>query len=146
LKWTTELERGSGSYESSFYRSSRMYGQVAEAMLNFGYFGVPLAFAVLGFVVGKIVGFSDSLAPEDARRLVLPGMIICSIHMFVQDSENILYFGVKYLLLPVILVFFLSRRRRVRGKRGLAARMARAPILRPAVCPEVSESNWEHAG
>jgi len=109
-KWTTDLEDGEGSYEETLHRTSRMYGQVGEAMLNFGYLGLPLAYAFLGLIVGKISNLFDTLSISDARRLFLPGLTICSIYMFVQDSDNILYFLIKYVGVPFVIVALSSLR------------------------------------
>jgi hypothetical protein len=113
LKWTTELENGPGSYGNGAYRSSRMYGQLGEAMLNFGYLGVPASFALMGFVFGKLSILSRQLRMTDARRMLLPGMVITSVCMVIQDSDNVLYFIVQYLVIPWTVIWISTIRYRL---------------------------------
>jgi len=113
LKWTTELENGQGSYGTGAYPSSRMYGQVGEAMLNFGYLGIPISFALMGFVLGKLSTLSRQLGTTDARRMLLPGMVIASACMVIQDSENVLYFIVQYLAIPWTVIWMSTSRYRL---------------------------------
>ena len=113
LKWTTELENGQGSYGTGAYPSSRMYGQLGEAMLNFGYWGVPISFALMGFVLGKLSTLSRQLWTTDARRMLLPGMVIASACMVIQDSENVLYFIVQYLAIPWTVIWMSTSRHRL---------------------------------
>jgi hypothetical protein len=113
LKWTTELESGPGSYGSGVFPSTRMYGQLGEAMLNFGYLGVPISFALMGFVFGKLSTLSPQLWATDARRLLLPGMVIASVCMVIQDSDNVLYFIVQYLAIPWTIVWISTSRYRL---------------------------------
>jgi hypothetical protein len=114
LRWTTELENGPGTYGTSAYRSSRMYGQLGEAMLNFGYLGVPISFALMGFVLGKLSVLSRQLWTTDARRMLLPGMVIASVCMIIQDSDNVLYFIVQYLMIPWTVIWISTSRYRLR--------------------------------
>jgi hypothetical protein len=114
LKWTTELESGPGSYGRGVFPSTRMYGQVGEAMLNFGYLGVPISFALMGFILGKLSTLSRQLWITDARRLLLPGMVIASVCMVIQDSDNVLYFIVQYLVIPWTVVWVSTSRCRLR--------------------------------
>jgi hypothetical protein len=113
LKWTTELENGPASYGIGAYRSSRMYGQLGEAMLNFGYLGVPISFALMGFVLGKLSILSRQLWTTDARRMLLPGMVIASVCMVIQDSDNVLYFIVQYLAIPWTVIWISTSRYRL---------------------------------
>ena len=112
LKWTTELENGPGSYGTGAYRSSRMYGQLGEAMLNFGYLGVPASFALMGLIFGKLSILSRQLSITDARRMLLPGMVITSVCMVIQDSDNVLYFIVQYLVIPWTVIWISAFRYR----------------------------------
>jgi hypothetical protein len=114
LKWTTELENGPGTFGIGAYRSSRMYGQLGEAMLNFGYLGVPISFGLMGFVLGKLSILSQQLWTTDARRMLLPGMVIASVCMVIQDSDNVLYFIVQYLAIPWTVIWISTSRCRLR--------------------------------
>jgi hypothetical protein len=114
LKWTTELENGPGTFGIGAYRSSRMYGQLGEAMLNFGYLGVPISFGLMGFVLGKLSILSQQLWTTDARRMLLPGMVIASVCMVIQDSDNVLYFIAQYLAIPWTIIWISTSRCRLR--------------------------------
>jgi hypothetical protein len=114
LKWTTELENGPGTYGIGAYRSSRMYGQLGEAMLNFGYWGIPISFALMGFGLGKLSVLSRQLWTTDARRMLLPGMVIASVCMAIQDSDNVLYFTAQYLVIPWTVIWISTSRYRLR--------------------------------
>jgi hypothetical protein len=114
LKWTTDFENGPGSYGNGVLPSTRMYGQLGEAMLNFGFWGVPISFAFMGFVLGKLSSLSRQLWTTDARRMLLPGMVIASVCMVIQDSDNALYFTVQYLAIPWTIIWISSSRRRIR--------------------------------
>jgi hypothetical protein len=83
-------------------------------MLNFGYLGVPISFALMGFVFGKLSILSRQLWVTDARRLLLPGIVIVSVCMVIQDSDNVLYFIVQYLAMPWIVVLISTSRYRLR--------------------------------
>jgi hypothetical protein len=91
-----------------------MYGQLGEAMLNFGYLGVPISFALMGFVLGKLSVLSRQLWTTDARRMLLPGMVIASVCMIIQDSDNVLYFIVQYLMIPWTVIWISTSRYRLR--------------------------------
>jgi hypothetical protein len=105
LKWTTELEGG--------VTSSRMYGQLGEAMLNFGYLGIPIAFALLGFLIGKVAAVSHRLTAPDARWMLAPGLVVTNACMVIQDSDNILYFVFQFLVIPWALIRLSTVRRQV---------------------------------
>jgi hypothetical protein len=113
LKWTTELENGPGSYGRAF-PSTRVCGQLGEAMVNFGYLGVPISFAFMGLVLGKISALSRRLWITDARRMLLPGMVLASVCMVIQDSDNVLYFIVQYLAIPWTIIWISTVRYRPR--------------------------------
>jgi hypothetical protein len=113
LRWTTELESGPGSYGTVF-PSTRVYGQLGEAMVNFGYLGVPISFALMGFVLGKVSVLSRELWITDARRMLLPGMVLGSVCLAIQDSDNVLYFIVQYLAIPWTIVWISTTRYRLK--------------------------------
>ncbi len=105
VKWTAEMEKSD--------RSFRIYGPLGEAMLNFGYAGIPIAFSFMGLMLGTVAALSRRLRPTDARRLLIPGLIITSVCGMIQDSDNILYFAVQFLFIPTAVIFLSSRRYKV---------------------------------
>lgn len=146
LKWTTELENGPGSYGRVF-PSTRVCGQLGEAMVNFGYLGVPISFAFMGFVLGKVSVLSRRLWITDARRLLLPGMVLASVCMVIQDSDNVLYFIVQYLAVPWTIVWISTSRYRLRfavppvnPRRG-GELLSRAKARHDGVCVPYEQSD-----
>jgi hypothetical protein len=86
--------------------SSRIYGLAGETMLNFGPAAIPLAFALLGWVVGRIRRFMQSLAEGDARRLLSPYLVILGFSLLVLDSDILLFQLVKDCLVPFGVLWF----------------------------------------
>ncbi|MEM2057655.1 MAG: hypothetical protein QXO76_05350 [Thermoproteota archaeon] len=114
VKEGTEIQYGMGSYVPDRWVSSRVYGLAGEAMLNFGPFAVPFAFAVLGLVVGLIRNLFVKLQPGDARLLLYPFLVNLCIAILIGDSDNVVFFLVKYGLVPVLLLTLASRKHPVR--------------------------------
>jgi hypothetical protein len=108
VKWTTETEYGKGSYP--FVRSSRIYGLTGETMLNFGLFGAPLGFLVLGWLVRRVEGMLSSLHPSDSRVLTLPLFVLLCVLALMFDTDNLLWVLVKHGGLPLIVIAASSRR------------------------------------
>ena len=107
-KWTTELEYGTGAYDNGKMLSSRVYGIAGEAMLNFGLLGGPLAYAVFGLLVATLELFIRRLCPEDSRMMLVPFLINLFFVMLLNDSDNTLFYCIKYGLMPISLIFFAS--------------------------------------
>ena len=110
VKEATEMESGSGSFEPGVWQSSRIYGLAGEAMLNFGPMVVPVAFVVLGLAVKWARRFLAQLAPDDSRWLLAPLLILLCLQTLISDSDNIIFFVVKFGLVPLTAVFLGSRR------------------------------------
>jgi len=115
LKWTTDLEYGEGAYESNHYPSSRVYGLTGEAMLNFGVVGVPLAFALFGYLIAKMSNLSRSVDPRDCRVLLIPFFACIAIVVLAHDLDVDLFIAVKNSLLPFSVIYLGSDSRSVRG-------------------------------
>jgi hypothetical protein len=110
-KWTTELEYGLNSFGSQ--RSSRIYGLLGEAMLNFGVFGAPGVFFLLGVAVAKVAKWIQSLHARDSRRLVAPYSILLCVLAVAFDVDNLLWIAVKQASVPWLIVLYASDRQRV---------------------------------
>lgn len=110
VKEGTEIIRGKNSYYPEGYTSSRIYGLTGEFMLNFGYFFVPLIFAVLGFFVAKVRSLLYLYDKNDSRFLIYPFLIVCSFLLLVQDLDNLVFSIFKNMLIPFIVVWFSSEK------------------------------------
>jgi len=72
--------------------SSHAYGLAGEAMLNFGVWSVPFAYAFWGFLVGRFRRYARGIPPGDLRLLMLPVLIHFLINMLPWDSDNYIAF------------------------------------------------------
>lgn len=90
--------------------ATNVYGLAGEAMLNFGPFGAPIPFLVLGWCVGRLRRFSASLAPGDARWLLVPFFTILCIQLLVMDSDVVFYYSITFISIPFLVVFLGVRR------------------------------------
>jgi hypothetical protein len=107
-KWTTEAEFGPGKFESAEIISTRVYGLAGEAMLNFGPLFVPVAFAVLGVTVAWLRRFITSLELGDCRRLIVPFLCNFCFLLLLNDSDNQVFYLMKYGLFPGIVILAAS--------------------------------------
>lgn len=108
MKFGTDILYGSGAYESGL-SSSKVYGLYGEAVLNFGIILGLLSFAVWGLVVNYINTLQHKMDRQDSRMMVIPLLLIVSILMLINDSDNILFFMIKNGLIPFVIII-LSRR------------------------------------
>src|SRR5699024_10028186 len=88
MKFGTDILYGSGAYESGL-SSSKVYGLYGEAVLNFGIILGLLSFAVWGLVVNYINTLQHKMDRQDSRMMVIPLLLIVSILMLINDSDNI---------------------------------------------------------
>lgn len=108
IKFGTDILYGTGSYESGF-SSSKVYGLYGEAVLNFGIIFGLLSFVVWGLVVNYISVLQHKMTKQDSRMMIVPLLLIGSILMLINDSDNMLFFLIKNGLIPFIIII-LSRR------------------------------------
>ena len=106
VRWATDAEYGNGAYLGGMLRSTRVYGIAGESMLNFGLLGVPLAFIVLAFAVRRIRAFTLSLEASDPRLMLVPFLVNLLFLVLLDDSDNVVFYLVKYGLIPVLLITF----------------------------------------
>lgn len=109
VKEGTEALYGAGSYDPVNRAASNVYGLAGEAMLNFGILGIPFAFALFGYIVGRMERFIATLSPDDARWFLVPFLVNLCFNILHSDSDNIVFFLVSNGLLP-FLVIFISRK------------------------------------
>ncbi len=104
VKWTTEAEFGPGSFSNGRIYSTRIYGLAGEAMLNFGFVGVPFAFAALGWGVACLRRFADRLGPDDPLRMLAPFLINGCVLALLNDSDIQVVYFVKNGTVPALLI------------------------------------------
>ena len=91
----TEAQYGMGTYQPGVNKSSRVYGLAGEAMLNFGPLSVPLSFAILGLVVGRVCRWLRDWGPGDPRLLLGPFLVNFCFIVMAWDSDNMIFNIVK---------------------------------------------------
>jgi hypothetical protein len=107
----TEALFGKGSYIPEVFVSSRVYGLLGEAVINFGIFAIPFAFGLWGYFVGHIRRlYFHWKETGDTRIVLLPMLINLCFVLLVGDSNNIVFFIFKTGLVPFIFVVFASKR------------------------------------
>jgi hypothetical protein len=105
VKEGTDALYGHGAWDSGSV-ASNVYGLAGEAILNFGFLWVPLAYALLGCLVGVTRRCIYSLRQGDGRLLLIPFLVNFCVVMMIGDSDNLLFFAFKNGLLPVSLIWF----------------------------------------
>lgn len=61
------------------------YSFIAEAYLNFGWFGAPVALGIMGFLLGKFVLWADKSA--DPVRIALVGAFMCFFLIYARGQS-----------------------------------------------------------
>ena len=110
LKEGTELFYGRGAYVPNHRRVSFVYGLSGEAMLNFGPWAVPLAFAGLGVFISLLQRRIRRYRAGDVRLLMVPLFVNLGILALVADADNIVFFVVKNGALPMLVVLLATNR------------------------------------
>jgi hypothetical protein len=111
----TDALYGRGAYNPPSIRSFSQYGLAGEALLNFGPAGVPAAFFVFGIVAGLIRTWVYGLPVGDARRLLLPLVIVLVCLMVLYDIDVLVVSLVTMGALPVTVVVVGSLRTMVQS-------------------------------
>jgi hypothetical protein len=89
---SSDLIWGAGVYTPGVLWSTRIYGLAGEAILNFGYFAVPIAFMVLGFMLTRLQHWINSLHCEDARLLLVPFLTyLACVWAVSSDLDNVIF-------------------------------------------------------
>lgn len=105
----TNAMYGDNSYTPEAFVASKVYGLAGETMLNFGPFLVPLSFAVLGVVVGRVRYFLLNADPSDSRFLIFPRFVIFSFTVLSSDLDNDIFFLIKDCSFPLLVILISSR-------------------------------------
>jgi hypothetical protein len=92
-------------------RFSKVTGLAGEAMLNFHVYGIFLAFAALGVVMGVYRRHMASWPDYDARLYIAPFVANWFLAAIVGDFDNLLAFSITKGLFPLLVVSFMVRRR-----------------------------------
>ncbi|HPC65492.1 MAG TPA: hypothetical protein PK525_12840 [Anaerohalosphaeraceae bacterium] len=95
-------------------KSTRQYGLVGEAMLNFGYWGILPVFCVYGVIMGYFRKKLYTISNTDARLFLFPLIIIMLQNMVIQDMDNWLFALLRDGTLLFLLIFISSFKFRVR--------------------------------
>jgi hypothetical protein len=113
----TEIQYGKGTYDPKFWSSSKVYGLAGETMLNFGPYVIPLAFILLGIVVGKVRRWLLTWSVGDHRLLLLPMLVNFCFIILVGDTDNYIFFLFKNSGMATLVIFLSCDRRKVEGRR-----------------------------
>lgn len=105
----TQALNGPGTYQPGVLESSRVYGLMGEAMLNFGAYAAPLMFITLGLLVGLVRRWYYNLHPDDVFRLWIPFLILFCVTYITGDSDNNAVSLVMRSLVPLIVLWLGSK-------------------------------------
>jgi hypothetical protein len=115
VKEGTDILWGPGAYEARVWETSRIFGLAGEAMLNFSPLSVPLAYAVLGFLVSRLRFWINALQRGDLRFLLVPFCVLQCVIAISSDSEQIVFNAISKGFLPCLLVMASATRRHLCG-------------------------------
>ncbi len=109
-KEKTELLHGEGTYIHNAPRQTTLVlGQFGEAIINFGPIGGLVFYFLLGRWVHGVRRFVTCLHVSDVRRMFLPVASFIPVLMLITDMNVILYQLVRYLALPILILFVCSK-------------------------------------
>jgi len=111
----TEMFGGPGSYISkntflTAKRSTQIYGLAGEAILNFGVLGIVPAFAVWGYIVGRVRRRISSYYPGDTRLMTAPYLINVCFMLLFHDMANITAVTFFKWLVPAFMIYLISQK------------------------------------
>jgi hypothetical protein len=110
VKEGTEALFGRLTWSATGYRAINAYGLAGEKMLNFGPVAVPIAYFLLGIVVGIIRRWAAGLDRRDSRVVLIPFLVSLCLYLIVWDSDVVLYYVVTTGLLPWVFIAITSRK------------------------------------
>jgi hypothetical protein len=105
----TELFYGADTWNTRHFVATFAYGLAGETMLNFGPWGVPVAFVAFGAIVAGISRWLRGLGGDDSRMLIAPFIVSLAVFFLIWDSDVILIYGITSGLLPLVLIRMSSR-------------------------------------
>jgi hypothetical protein len=108
----TELFMGENSYRgpNDVNRSTRVFALPGEAMLNYGVLGIPVSFAVFGYIMARIRRRMLSYHPKDMRLLSAPFLSILLLLILTHDSSNVAMQALFNWAIPAGVIFLCSRK------------------------------------
>jgi hypothetical protein len=106
---STELQYGKGSYDELHRKSSWAHGLGAEAMMNFGVAGIPIAYLLWILLVARIRKWVLCWDSQDMRLFLAPILINLCFVALIGDSDNIFQFIFKNAALPFFVIWITSR-------------------------------------
>jgi len=89
-------------------RSTQLYGLAGEAMLNFGLLGILPAFAVWGYVIGRLRKRLYSFRPDDLRLCMTGFWMLFSFIILVSDADQLVWFFISLYIVPATLIYLIS--------------------------------------
>jgi len=127
----TNLLFGSNSFRRGAFVASRVYGITGELMLNFGAFAAPVAFVLLGLCVRSTDKALRRWPAVDARWLIAPVLVNLCFAILIGDGDNLVFFIIKSLLVPSLLLLMSTRRVWLSDRRIARFAAARRHRCRP---------------
>lgn len=111
----TDMLYGPGTYGALQYgqggsRSTQLYGLAGEAILNFGIYGILPAFAVWGFVIGKMRKRVYSFKAGDLRLFMSGFWFLFSFVMLISDLDQHVWFFLSLYIIPATLTYLISNK------------------------------------
>jgi hypothetical protein len=85
-------------------------GLFGEVLLNFGPWMAIISYIIPGFFLGLVSRYISSLEVGDARRTILGQMCLLPLIITFNDSNVIAMFFAMYLFVPILVIFFASKR------------------------------------
>jgi hypothetical protein len=111
---SSDLIWGNGVYTPGVLFSTRIYGLAGEAILNFGYFAVPIAFMVLALMLAGLQRWIGSLHTEDARLLLIPFLTYLGcVWAVTSDLDNVVFSILKQGFIAVLVIICSTKRVRI---------------------------------
>jgi hypothetical protein len=111
---SSDLIWGAGVYTPGVIWSTRIYGLAGEAIINFGYFAVPIAFMILAFMLTRLQHWINSLHNEDARLLLVPFLTYLGCVWAVSsDLDNVVFSILKQGFIVAIVIVCSTKRIRM---------------------------------
>lgn len=107
----TELFFGKDSYRGrDERRSTRIFALAGEALLNYGVWGIPVAYAVFGYLTARVRRRILSYYPGDMRLLTAPFLTILLLLILTHDSSNVAMQALFNWVIPAVTIFFCAHK------------------------------------
>jgi hypothetical protein len=87
----SELQNGSIAVREGEVPNSRVFGLPGETLLNFGWLGVPFAYALFGLLLGTFRTAVARLQPGDGRLLLVPPALWLLLNLYILDLSEVVH-------------------------------------------------------